>query len=138
MMEFVNGKDDTPYMKWKIHENTGKKISWPARPRLRQSLCHQTTTCAHQHQTWHPTSGRKSSPDFKPSFFFFWNWDIEHQHGSDFFFSDLRNCVGISQVYPMISYDLFAGYSQENPVLFLKPPCFSQIFCDAHPSPTVT
>ena len=64
MMEFVNGKDDTPYMKWKIHENTGKKISWLARPRLRQSLCHQTTTCAHQHQTWHPTSGRKSSPDF--------------------------------------------------------------------------
>jgi hypothetical protein len=23
MMEFVNGKDDIPYMKWKINENNG-------------------------------------------------------------------------------------------------------------------
>jgi hypothetical protein len=56
MMDFVNGKDDVPYMKWKI------KHVWNHQPGFKPQEKHQVRTMSTRFEPW-PQLGRKKTPE---------------------------------------------------------------------------
>ena len=56
MMDFVNGKDDVPYMKWTI------KHVWNHQPGLKPQEKHQVWTMSTRFEPW-PQLGRKKTPE---------------------------------------------------------------------------